>query len=68
MRLTNAFSESFANHCHALALYLVWHNSATSIRRSELLRQWRPGLSTLPCRELSVRPGVILSGVTQESL
>ena len=25
-RLTNAFSNKFENHCHALALYFVWYN------------------------------------------
>jgi hypothetical protein len=25
-RLTNAFSEKFENHCHALALYFFWYN------------------------------------------
>ena len=26
IRLTNAFSKKFDNHCHALALYFVWYN------------------------------------------
>ncbi|QWG15123.1 hypothetical protein KMZ29_10935 [Bradyrhizobium sediminis] len=25
-RLTDAFSKKFENHCHALALYFVFHN------------------------------------------
>jgi hypothetical protein len=25
-RLTNAFSDRFGNHCHALALYFFWHS------------------------------------------
>src|SRR5258708_10743484 len=27
-RLTNAHSKTFANHCHALAIYFVWYNWA----------------------------------------
>jgi hypothetical protein len=25
-RLTNAFSKKFENHCHMVALYVVWYN------------------------------------------
>jgi hypothetical protein len=49
-RLTNAFSKKFETHCHALALYCFWYNSARNHKTLGVTPAMGAGLVQTPIK------------------